>query len=190
MALENEDKCPGLKKGGANIVRHAVEMTCPTDAIPETLVADLTGLDFETPSIFRRSPFRKAPDDHYDRDFTTPRWPPSPNSKRRWPRPKVEKTARARKAAKRISSPHPARDHDWSRDGIRNPNDAFVRVGNPAGLAPKPTQYRIMAVDEIARRHGFALSSKVSGRYFRAVGRDKVNLLKPRTYMNEPAADR
>lgn len=47
VVFENEDKCPGLKKGGVlNIVRHAVEMTCPTDAIPETLVADLTGLDF------------------------------------------------------------------------------------------------------------------------------------------------
>jgi large subunit ribosomal protein L25 len=42
----NEDASPGLKRGGAlNIVRHAVELQCPADAIPETLTVDLTGLD-------------------------------------------------------------------------------------------------------------------------------------------------
>ncbi len=42
----NEEESPGLKRGGVlNIVRHEVELECPNDAIPEELVADLTGLD-------------------------------------------------------------------------------------------------------------------------------------------------
>ncbi len=42
----NEEDSPGLKRGGAlNIVRHEVELDCPADAIPDSLVADLTGLD-------------------------------------------------------------------------------------------------------------------------------------------------
>lgn len=42
----NEEESPGLKKGGViNIVRHEIELSCPVDAIPEILEADLTGLD-------------------------------------------------------------------------------------------------------------------------------------------------
>src|SRR6202047_3796560 len=41
----NQDICPGLKKGGSlNIVRHAIEMRVPADAIPEAVVADLAAL--------------------------------------------------------------------------------------------------------------------------------------------------
>lgn len=42
----NEEASPGLKKGGAlNVVRHAVELNVRADAIPDSLDADLTGLD-------------------------------------------------------------------------------------------------------------------------------------------------
>ena len=42
----NEEASPGLKRGGTlNIVRHAVEVTCPAEEIPEELIADLTGLE-------------------------------------------------------------------------------------------------------------------------------------------------
>ncbi len=41
----NQDICPGLKQGGSlNIVRHAIEMRVPADAIPEAVVADLASL--------------------------------------------------------------------------------------------------------------------------------------------------
>ncbi|WFR94191.1 50S ribosomal protein L25/general stress protein Ctc [Rhizobium tumorigenes] len=41
----NDDKAPGIKLGGVlNIVRHAVEVTCPADKIPEFFSVDLTGL--------------------------------------------------------------------------------------------------------------------------------------------------
>jgi len=42
----NEDDCPGLRGGGVlNVVRHTVELLCAPDNIPETLEADLTGLE-------------------------------------------------------------------------------------------------------------------------------------------------
>ena len=42
----NEEKSPGMKRGGVlNVVRHAVEVDCPAGAIPESLEADLDGLD-------------------------------------------------------------------------------------------------------------------------------------------------
>ena len=42
----NEGASPGIKRGGAlNVVRHAIELYVPADAIPEEIVVDLTGLD-------------------------------------------------------------------------------------------------------------------------------------------------
>lgn len=42
----NEEKSPGIKRGGVlNIVRHAVECTCPANDIPEAFEIDLTGLE-------------------------------------------------------------------------------------------------------------------------------------------------
>ncbi len=44
--FENEEECPGLKRGGVlNIVRHGVEINCPADSIPDNFVIDL--LPFE-----------------------------------------------------------------------------------------------------------------------------------------------
>ena len=44
--FENEEESPGLKRGGVlNIVRHTIELICPSDAIPDYLTFDLTGLD-------------------------------------------------------------------------------------------------------------------------------------------------
>ena len=42
----NEDKCPGIKRGGVlNVVRHEVEFHCPADQIPEFITVDLAGLN-------------------------------------------------------------------------------------------------------------------------------------------------
>jgi len=42
----NEDQCPGLKEGGVlNVVRHEVELRCSPDAIPQSLQANLSGLE-------------------------------------------------------------------------------------------------------------------------------------------------
>ncbi|MFA7428853.1 MAG: 50S ribosomal protein L25/general stress protein Ctc [Rhodospirillaceae bacterium] len=42
----NHDKAPGLKLGGVlTVVRHSIEVTGKPDALPSTLVCDLTGAD-------------------------------------------------------------------------------------------------------------------------------------------------
>ena len=42
----DEAQSPGIKKGAVlNIVRHEVEVSCPSNAIPDDLVASLAGLD-------------------------------------------------------------------------------------------------------------------------------------------------
>lgn len=44
--FQNEDACPGLKKGGVlQVVRNEVELKVTAGDIPETLVVDLTGLE-------------------------------------------------------------------------------------------------------------------------------------------------
>jgi large subunit ribosomal protein L25 len=45
--FENDGICPGLKRGGVlNVVRHAVEVYCEADNIPDQFTADLAPLDF------------------------------------------------------------------------------------------------------------------------------------------------
>lgn len=42
----NEEKCPGIKRGGAlNVVRYAVELEVPAGQIPDSLEADVGTLD-------------------------------------------------------------------------------------------------------------------------------------------------
>ena len=42
----NEEQSPGLKRGGVlNIVRHAIELRCVAESIPEFLEANLDGMD-------------------------------------------------------------------------------------------------------------------------------------------------
>ena len=42
----NEDKSPGLKRGGTlNVVRHTVELIAPANKIPEEITVDLSGTD-------------------------------------------------------------------------------------------------------------------------------------------------
>lgn len=44
--FENEEKSPGLKRGGVlNVVRHTVECHCPANSIPDSIIVDLTGLE-------------------------------------------------------------------------------------------------------------------------------------------------
>lgn len=46
VIFTNEGASPGLKRGGVlNVVRREIEVTCPADAIPESIVVDVTGLD-------------------------------------------------------------------------------------------------------------------------------------------------
>lgn len=42
----NQDKCPGLKRGGVlNVVMHDIDLICPPEEIPAAMDIDLAGLD-------------------------------------------------------------------------------------------------------------------------------------------------
>ncbi len=42
----NDEEAPGIREGGIlNVVRFAIELTCRADSIPDTIDADLTGLE-------------------------------------------------------------------------------------------------------------------------------------------------
>ena len=42
----NQDSSPGIKRGGTlNVVRHTVDFMAPAESIPESITADLTGLE-------------------------------------------------------------------------------------------------------------------------------------------------
>jgi large subunit ribosomal protein L25 len=44
--FENEDEAPGIRQGGVlNVVRHAIEVQCTADRIPDGFAIDLTGLE-------------------------------------------------------------------------------------------------------------------------------------------------
>lgn len=46
VSFLNEDKAPGLKRGGVlNVVMRTIPIVCRPDAIPEQLTVDLTGLE-------------------------------------------------------------------------------------------------------------------------------------------------
>jgi large subunit ribosomal protein L25 len=46
VAFINEEKSPGLKRGGTlNVVRHTVELIAPANAIPEEITVDLSGTE-------------------------------------------------------------------------------------------------------------------------------------------------
>ncbi|MFY8194507.1 50S ribosomal protein L25/general stress protein Ctc [Novosphingobium sp. B1] len=46
VVFANEDKSPGLKKGGVlNIVRHELEMICAAGSIPDDIVVDVSGYE-------------------------------------------------------------------------------------------------------------------------------------------------
>lgn len=68
----NEDKAPGLKKGGIlNIVLHDLEMSCAADSIPEKIVLDLAGMDVHSSIHPADVKFPKGTQlAHPDRDVT------------------------------------------------------------------------------------------------------------------------
>ena len=68
----NQDVCPGIKRGGSlNIVRHAIEMRVPADAIPEAVVVDLASLQInDSVHIAQISLPESCKPTQSERDFT------------------------------------------------------------------------------------------------------------------------
>jgi len=68
----NEEDAPGLKRGGIlNFVRHAIEVSCPADAIPDAIDVDVAGLDIgDSVHISEITLPEKVTPTITDRDFT------------------------------------------------------------------------------------------------------------------------
>jgi len=68
----NEDDSPGLDRGGMlNLVRHGIEISCPADAIPDSIDVDVTGLDIgDSVHISQITLPEKVTPTITDRDFT------------------------------------------------------------------------------------------------------------------------
>ncbi len=68
----NEAGAPGIRRGGVlNVVRHRISVTCPVDAIPERIVADLAGLDINDSLHISHVPLPEGVRPTItDRDFT------------------------------------------------------------------------------------------------------------------------
>jgi len=67
----NEGQAPGIRRGGVlNVVRHRVSLVCPVDAIPEQVVADLTGLEIGDSLHISAVPLPEGVAATVRRDFT------------------------------------------------------------------------------------------------------------------------
>lgn len=71
VQFRNADASPGIKRGGVlNIVRRTLELACPPDAIPETIVIDLTGLEIGTSIHISAVTLPEGVKPTINRDFT------------------------------------------------------------------------------------------------------------------------
>jgi large subunit ribosomal protein L25 len=71
VRFENEGASPGLKRGGVlNIVRHEVEIRCPSNAIPDDIVVDVTGFEVGDSIHISVVKLPKGASTVIDRDFT------------------------------------------------------------------------------------------------------------------------
>lgn len=71
VRFENEGASPGLKRGGVlNVVRHEVEIKCPSNAIPDDIVVDVTGFEVGDSIHVSVVKLPKGVTTVIDRDFT------------------------------------------------------------------------------------------------------------------------
>ena len=191
--FENDGISPGLKRGGVlNVVRHAVEVYCDPEHIPEQFTADLADLDFNdnvrwhdlkgtenTPSGDRprlRGRHRGAAD-QADRG--------------------VAETATAAAAPAAAAGPRRSAGAAAPAPAARGtPSGAdrgaamllWVGLGNPEpGMARNRHNIGFMALDTIAIRHGFSpWRRRFKGLMAEgSVAGEKILALKPQTYMND-----
>lgn len=66
-----DDVAPGIKRGGIlNIVRHAIEVSCPAGSIPDTIVVDISEMDIGDSKHISEVELPENVKPSIDRDFT------------------------------------------------------------------------------------------------------------------------
>jgi large subunit ribosomal protein L25 len=67
----NNDKAPGLKRGGIlNVVRHEIELVCTADNIPDHITVDLDGVDIGESVHIKSVTLPEGTKPTIERDFT------------------------------------------------------------------------------------------------------------------------
>lgn len=71
VTFVGDDVAPGIKRGGIlNIVRHAIEVSCPAGSIPDTIVVDISEMDIGDSKHISEVELPENVKPSIDRDFT------------------------------------------------------------------------------------------------------------------------
>lgn len=71
VTFVGDDVSPGIKRGGIlNVVRHAIEVSCPAGSIPDTIVVDISEMDIGDSKHISEVELPKNVKPSIDRDFT------------------------------------------------------------------------------------------------------------------------
>ena len=135
VTFANEDKSPGLKKGGVlNIVHHTLTWSARPDAIPE-----MRDRRSRRPGAGRRRPCRtRSACPKASSSARTTRRPPSPASPRRRPRRSPSRPRRRKRPRKPRRPPEPGRfarvggRRPWRPSGCCSPASAIPGRSTPA----------------------------------------------------------
>ncbi len=71
VTFQGDDVAPGIKRGGIlNIVRHAIEVSCPAGSIPDTIIVDISEMDIGDSKHISEVTLPENVKPSIDRDFT------------------------------------------------------------------------------------------------------------------------
>jgi len=71
VTFQGDEVAPGIKRGGIlNVVRHAIEVSCPAGQIPDTIIVDISEMDIGDSKHISEVALPENVKPSIDRDFT------------------------------------------------------------------------------------------------------------------------
>jgi len=71
VTFTGDDVSPGIKRGGIlNVVRHAIEVSCPAGSIPDTIIVDISNMEIGDSKHISEVELPENVKPSIDRDFT------------------------------------------------------------------------------------------------------------------------
>ena len=212
LHVVNAETAPGVKRGGTvNIVTHTIELECSVDNIPQYIEADVGALEISH-SLHLSDVKLPAGVKSLSREDATLVTIVPPSGYAEELKAAAAAALPVRLRLRRVLLRRPARGcacggccsgggregacaRGWRQEEVSDAGcrgcrvmRLFVGLGNPgAKYADNRHNIGFMAVDEIARRHGFApWRRRFQGETAEGtLDRERVVLLKPTTFMNE-----